>query len=385
LATPALPPAAWPEAHLPTATGDQGLLKYPSGGRLLARPRQTVAERNPAEHYLYQLLDRITAANTHIFRGVYSPEQFSVWLENPKDYQASADQITGRLTMNPQLLLALPSDAAVASVLCHELAHVLLQTKFAAHPDARLDPDWRDAHDRWRYNQDEAQLLVIRTLKAKKAQAAQQLQLLFDGPAQQRWSHTQTELALLQGEGPAVQARRAALESQLQRLLQQDSAHPARAQQLWNELNQTEQQLQRRRRLAAAARQARNEMSRKERSLLSPAAAKNWKEQYADEAGLELYLRAGFAAEDFMKAPIAVLTDFLAATRPNHPALDKTGRGIDDHPTFWWRKRNIADRIRQLRNCPDFRRFVQGNRAVNMLGDGLGQAQSWLRQQGRGR
>ena len=274
---------------------------------------------SPALGYVEALADLLVQASRSLSEDPTKLECWSVTLDLRYDYNAASEAATGRISLNPKLLLVLHSDAAVASVLAHELSHLVLHTSLEVHPVTQADPEWQAQAERWR------------RLQARISQCDR-----TGGLAQ----------SLPRG------GRRA-----------ESHRHGRHA-------------------LMAAAHRARVAMTERERQLLGPEVWANWREQLADEFGLELYLKAGFRARDYLKEPLEFLLQHIGQGQAYDCSTNRPARGRAHHPSLAWRLHHIERHQQHLdRTSPELGALIRTNTLVNPLGSWLTRAQRWLRQQ----
>ncbi len=103
--------------------------------------------------YLQQIFDRITSANRDIFTGDYAPQNFCI-SNSPDDYINAFASPHGRIMFTDKIVKSAPNDAAIAFVLAHESAHILMQHSalkvlsgnldYIDHPWLAENRDWKN-------------------------------------------------------------------------------------------------------------------------------------------------------------------------------------------------------------------------------------------------
>lgn len=86
-----------------------------------------------AREYLRSLALAVFEANPETFSGRYDRSKFCFNVEPSADINGSASVATGALTLTSGAVLQAGNDADLVSLLCHELAHVTMQTPFTRH------------------------------------------------------------------------------------------------------------------------------------------------------------------------------------------------------------------------------------------------------------
>ncbi|MDQ3232062.1 MAG: M48 family metalloprotease [Pseudobdellovibrionaceae bacterium] len=90
---------------------------------------------DPKIAYLQTLLTALMKANPNTFKGNLAPSKFCLTIDPGQEINASANPVDGTISVNVGLIKAMNTDAEVAGVLAHELAHITM-----AHT-ARLEND----------------------------------------------------------------------------------------------------------------------------------------------------------------------------------------------------------------------------------------------------
>ena len=114
-----------------------------------------------------------------------------------------------------------------------------------------------------------------------------------------------------------------------------------------------------------------------EREKLGVEIGSNWKEQSADEIGYEMYLRAGFAKDEFplMFYKMRVYNNKMKGIVDSNINLSKDEahcqRGTAEHPEMCWR---MLDLDREwVKHHTEYEKLVEGGSALNVFGDALAQ------------
>ncbi len=104
-----------------------------------------------ADRYLAQLAEQISLKNKNTFQGYFSPGNICIYLQKDAQINAYAHPGQNRIDFNSQILLSAPNDAAVASILAHELAHLTMQSTHVEEipPAVIKHPDWIKVRDKF--------------------------------------------------------------------------------------------------------------------------------------------------------------------------------------------------------------------------------------------
>ena len=112
-----------------------------------------------------------------------------------------------------------------------------------------------------------------------------------------------------------------------------------------------------------------------ERAKLGDQMGANWKEQSADEIGYEMYLRAGFAKEEFpaMFYKMRVYNDKMhGLSTPDITTFENAAtcqRGSADHPDLCWRLLDLDREWHQ--HHTEYEKLTAGGTALNVFGNAL--------------
>ncbi len=128
---------------------DQSDVKHTFGvtRRDLLQPQQPCEQANfttkypVADAYIRRLAVHIANANPKTLSGAFAPGRFCFSLNESEAFNAMASARFMLVELNAPILLYTASDAEVASVLAHELAHVVMRHDVAIHPDVEHLPE----------------------------------------------------------------------------------------------------------------------------------------------------------------------------------------------------------------------------------------------------
>ncbi|MDQ3230199.1 MAG: M48 family metalloprotease, partial [Pseudobdellovibrionaceae bacterium] len=81
---------------------------------------------DPKIAYLQTLLTTLMKANPNTFKGDLAPSKFCLSIDPGQEINASGNPLNGNITVNVGLIKAMNTDAEVAGVLAHELAHITM-------------------------------------------------------------------------------------------------------------------------------------------------------------------------------------------------------------------------------------------------------------------
>jgi hypothetical protein len=103
--------------------------------------------------YIRKIFRTITDANPDVFKGDYAPDKFCLINDSAEVFNAYAEP-SGLLVFYDKLTKVYPNDGAVASLIGHEVAHVLMQhsamrmnagwIESVHHPDLEKNPEWQE-------------------------------------------------------------------------------------------------------------------------------------------------------------------------------------------------------------------------------------------------
>lgn len=95
--------------------------------------------RKDINEYLQKIFDRIVAGNPEVFTGDYAPKNFCI-SNSPDTYVNAFASPHGRIMFTDLIVTKSPNDAAVASVMAHEAAHILMQHSALRINSGTTDP-----------------------------------------------------------------------------------------------------------------------------------------------------------------------------------------------------------------------------------------------------
>lgn len=128
------------------SSGNEGALKHEFGVSSRLDPTQfetCVQAEDAPSLYVRDLATYIARANAGSFSGVMAIENFCFTVKRSKDREvnAAAHPPSRHITFTAETLRVAENDAAVAVILVHELAHVLMThgSELAPHPKLRQD------------------------------------------------------------------------------------------------------------------------------------------------------------------------------------------------------------------------------------------------------
>lgn len=108
--------------------------------------------RRDVQDYLQQIFNKITSANPETFTGDYAPENFCI-SNSPDNYVNAYASPHGRIMFTDTLVKSAPNDAAIAFVMAHEAAHILMQhsalrlksgnLEYFDHPVLEQNTEWQ--------------------------------------------------------------------------------------------------------------------------------------------------------------------------------------------------------------------------------------------------
>jgi hypothetical protein len=354
-----------------------------------------------ADSYLQKIARALMEGNPATFAGPFGPTAFCFTTTADETINAFAYSNSGDVLFNVGLLRVATSDAQVAGIMAHELAHVTMQhTADLVHPRLKTDATWvaanaelqamieRDSErleQLWedytaaRLSQQDlrrrAQAIFSPELRAQRedlrAKAQQWQDDLFAGPVVEDagwdlYETFQTKFQpILDGaagqEGPGgmpaddggaqltdLRARLDLLTAALDALYAaEDAALSADDRDAIEASDQRVQDVMASIAAIESAEQAQRARLREiVTQVIGAEAEANWREREADEVGFELYLRAGFDPARFSWFTEKLLGDQLDAclTRIHAAASLSEGaieRGTGTHPSNCWRLYDI--------------------------------------------
>lgn len=266
--------------------------------------QQTLPSTEPVHLRLERLLEHLFQENHALLREDLSRDQICLILESGDRPVASSDPEPGRIRLTLRLVEAVESDAELAFILSHELAHLWLR-----HPLFGGVPAPIQRVAAWQVKERQCQELHRHLRVQHWAAEEQSLQQLFQLSHLSKTQQRQKQVL--------VEAR----------------VHRQQANQRWLTCIQAQQ-------LFA------------DHLLGDAGAIHNWSEAEADAVGLDLFLNAGFDP--------AVLPDLFRRTKdivpedcPTHPE-----RGQTSHPTPCWRLRHLQQRLKTPRAISAQRRAI---------------------------
>lgn len=378
-----------------------------------------------AQSYIQHIAYFIMQKNPQTFSGIYAPEKFCFEVVDSFAVNANADPNTGKITFYTGLLEVMQNDGNIAAVMAHELAHVTLRhDEDTEKEEVANDPRWKSEAPTLKNRLTSLRASDNNILK-NGAQLRQQRDSLDDqlnlseteSLAQKRAQLEQTyqDLSLTisshmgRDDGDAYMALLSKMTYPLPRIPDAadlfdigDIPTPSTAE--YNKLStavvqyekdraawiaedqQTQASLwQQYNSVSASLKQnddalAKN-MLEKDRTLKSlddlraaviGNTSHNWREEEADDVGLEFFLRAGLAPLNFFR--IFDVFDqqhkhsVASCAVQNESAIIE--RGDDSHPAACWRYYN-AQVLEMSDHAADYKVFIDTALATEIAGDQL--------------
>jgi hypothetical protein len=353
---------------------------------------EKASENKVADQYLKAIATEIASHNPNTFKGKFAIENICTYYQTSREVNAYATLKENMIHFNSGLINAAGSDSEIAAIMAHELAHLTMQSEhLEAAPELLLNPEWqklsKDSHEKGAainkeigqlnailFPQHDALNLVEQKLIAKwsvdqkkrgkdlgwkrrdlvsmlsntpNAKMSHRDLPIFPGYRTVRFSDgtisadgsvapirpnpdskvdINVEIAEYQKNAEAFAAEiKKSFPAEVDALYQQyDKLRPLEKQidELWSRLQSLRAEME-----EASAR-------------LDPKGVRyNWREQEADEVGLEIYLRAGFKWSDFPWLHAKGLKpDEMERCRKDHIEKNvEPKRGDDTHPENCWR------------------------------------------------
>ncbi len=324
-----------------------------------------------ARAYLKAIMMHITKGNPNTFSGRFSADKFCIDI-NPSKVANATLSPNGRLEFNIGMFQALDSDAAIAAIMAHELAHITMAHAVRAIDDKfDNDPEIKSLQSQ----------LISKLVALQKAMkdGLVTLRTLFK-------KRSTTDSAVLKSAVDDVIKLEAAGEAHSP-LIDAYLNYFALVVQLSDpELGSTKiatpysaadiKQVQD---LASPISDHMESINTLKAGLIAKRKAKgataeelaNWREQEADEVGFELYLRSGFKADSFTDLFSHLLEEDEAV-----PSLTECQRKLDadlipdrgqsTHPANCWRIYDIKKAEKQ-RHSNEYDSYYKTNTIVNLF------------------
>jgi Peptidase family M48 len=347
------------------------------------------------QKYLESIARFIMEKNPKTFTGPIAPDKFCIDIVYDAVPNASANLVNRKIEFRTSLVLAVDNDAEIASVMAHELSHITLMHAVTHHPKyvpskeaadlfttraelaKKVAPTFAAAERIGKQVLTELEQLGGPAMTTKQDEFMKMYDTMYDTAftGQNKInlrSYADTRNAFLTGIDEPV---RTAVASKLDEVIN-----------LINESTPAIKQL------------AQIEFRTAEYTMKAPEVGleegMNWSEQEADEAGFELYRRAGFRDQEFfdLLSILAAFTlsqkDIYACMRESfraHRSGNKTQhvsepvRGTSTHPEMCWR---IYDHFREeMLHEKDYEAFP--NNLVILSPSGLPDARAEIQSESR--
>jgi predicted SprT family Zn-dependent metalloprotease len=314
---------------------------------------------DPVIGYMQMLVNELVTANSGTFQGLFDPSHFCLKLKQDDEINGLAYINNGEIHLTKGLIRAAESDADIAAVLAHELAHITMDHRYEReHEKVLTGSKVNELQAQLTAKQDEYRLQKANyyseliAIIQKDLTFLDKLANLKSSPwlkysiADMRGLLSATEPSLLQKAGLIDDLNN--VRGQLD--YEEDDKTTMESDKTWISLrtilSRSDQELKPIQDSLADLNRKLNELPRDELIGDGPGAAKNWKEQEADEVGYEFYLRAGFRPDRFTQ----IHNILMAQSRSDSEceALLSSGqlpaRGFASHPSSCWRIHNINQR-----------------------------------------
>ncbi len=341
-----------------------------------------------AEHplvvsYLRRIANFIMDKNGETFVGQYSKEKFCFALKNTQEVNASAKPHNGRVEFMKGIFDNLHSDAEVAAVLGHELAHITLNHALNSPPEVRNSAEWLNLQSAFRKSVIpvlEAARSLFRNMRdaesspimaeIRKRISTDQIRQFEDRFGSGDYRYAISLFVAYQNlftsvKGMALEMNGA---SEIANFITEIDKQVPILESAWQrntvlieEIDSTEYRL----------------TGSYERSI-------NWREQDADEAGYELYLLAGFdryAYTEFQK------NLSFGGNSPNYSDCERMlengkvpDRGFESHPQACWRKFDI-EILESANHQADYAPLYSNANTKTIFPGGLQEVKSYLKAQ----
>ena len=385
---------------------------------------ENASENKAADLYLKSIATEIASRNPDTFRGNFAIGNICLYYKTNSELNATAALKKNLIQFNSALVNAAASDAEIAAVMAHELAHLTMQSEHIdIAPQLLTNPEWqklsKEGHEKGTALNSEINRLnkefepadhaiaameqkFIAKLSADQKKRGKQLgfqrndmsSMLINTP-DAKMSHR--DLTVFPGyrtiwvadgafseDGSIApfnppsdmnplaakkledyQTSAADFASELKK------AFPADAEALYLQYDKIRSIETHKDEAWARLKKHRQEMDDAAARLDPKGVRHNWTEQEADEVGLELYLRAGFRWSDFPWLDSRLMKpDELERCRKDHIEKNvEPTRGDGSHPEGCWRVFNALVTEAQFHK-DDYAPFVS-NAKVNITGSKL--------------
>ncbi|HYX33167.1 MAG TPA: M48 family metalloprotease [Oligoflexus sp.] len=321
--------------------------------------------------YLKDIMTKITKANPKTFSGRFSADKFCIEISSSKLVNAEA-HASGKIEFNIGLIQAFETDAAVAGIMAHELAHMtmahqtrVIDDKFSNDPEIKSIQSQINNKNAEHQNLLKDGLAFMRTLfkkrpmaenSALKSAADDVTKLEGDGPNNGGLFDVYVEYFVLLIESPAPNPGAAEI------------ANPYTA----VEIKQLKDKIASVYQKAEATQLLVEDLlkKRKAKGGSSPEELANWREAEADEVGFEIYVKAGFKPDNYTDGFYTFLKikEGLPGLGECQKKLDANqipSRGTSTHPASCWRIYDIK-KEEKSRHAKEYDSFYKTNTTVDL-------------------
>lgn len=380
---------------------------------------ETISENKVADQYLKSIATAIASHNPDTFKGSFAIGKICIYYRADSKLNAMAILKKNMIYFGSDTINAAASDAEIAAILAHELAHLTMQTEHIdIAPQLLLNPEWqkliKGAHERGTAVNSEITRLNRALEPANQSiNAAEQKLIAKLVPGQKKrakdlgYKRLDLSSMLINTQNPPMNPKELNIfpgyrtiafadgiltaDGSIARFNPPSRTHPEAAKDLAeyqksaadfaNELKRAfptdvEALYQQYEKISPIETQKDEAWSRltKLQQEMDDASARldpkgirhNWTEQEADEVGFELYLRAGFRWSDFpWLFARQMMADELERCRKDHIEKNvEPTRGDSSHPANCWRVFNVLVTEAQLHK-DEYAPFVN-NSVVNL-------------------
>lgn len=311
-----------------------------------------------AVSYLRGLLDYVTSSNPSTFQGDLLAENFCIEVVDSGEFNASASH-TGKIIFNSTVLRDAKSEAEVTAILAHELAHISMNhVGEDAYEPFKNDPRYLQAEkdiEDYKIESEQGEKALYEPLSSLVQTNPLPSDEVFSGIGQQLIQDLQNtsydknlyERVYYYFDGLFYLEKLTGMQTNM------DSVQYAKTLELYERAKQLRQRTEKLKdNLVAVA----------DSIVGSKGGFYSWREQEADEVGYELYLRAGFRADDFFKlfsrSEFSKVSQEECLRRVDEKQIPD--RGTASHPDGCWRAWNIGV-SEQLAHSKDYAQWLNTN------------------------
>ncbi|MCX6123720.1 MAG: hypothetical protein NTV34_03065 [Proteobacteria bacterium] len=172
--------------------------------------QSTLQSRYPkADGYLRKLLEALATKNETAFKGKFSSENICITLVGSGMTNAEAVRQMNTIRFHSGLLVSAPNDAAVAAILAHEAAHLLMQSVHVADrvPDAVINnPNWLQVRNDFEraYSSHKADIMALKESISQNANSLRAIEKSWRESAPKELLEEMGHLPRLQGQTEAI-------------------------------------------------------------------------------------------------------------------------------------------------------------------------------------